>query len=767
MKSLIHKFIKKFYKNGVVASFLISYMAILVFPIIFNVMNYNLSQKTVKNVLESYNVNFLNKTVNEVDVNLYSIKQTMLNITLDKTFSEFQYVEYPFTPDEMFEVVSVKENVQKFETANQIISEMYVYYTSSNMIFGSSNVYTPQVFFELLDENNKYNSFEDWLKNMQSANTSVFNNVHITKMKENDTQMLTFVCKSATKKNGQPLMTGIIFVDIDRVKGIIENEFKNINGIIYVFDNKGNEIIKTDEKGFDLSGEFTKFNNDSNKYSYLTLNGNEYLSCRHISSVNDWHYILLMPTKESLVSLYRMKNILLINILMALIFGVGLVILFSMKNAKPIHQLLNKFIAIENNSFSEKNIWEYINKSTDMIIQNDKNLKESLQQYKPIIRKSYLLEILNGSENNRKSLEFFEISFPYSNFIVLLFDFTHDKVFLEENLVEERIKKELFLVSKIELQFNKKYISYTLEVEKGIIGVILNMAENDPIIDTIEMIKGELEVSANVLLTVAVGSKVTDITKIKNSYLLAKEALAYKIIRGAGSLILADELNKSTNHAIISIFDSNRERLIMEAIRNGNCEDAISLLENFTDELKNANLPIEFARCQFFSMMNIGFRVLSEIDVDYTNIFEDSNNPFDGIRKCSTIIEMSDKLEDVFRRVCQYISECRTLVKSNVINKIISYIDANYSDQNIGLTSLSESFNLSVSYLSYLFKEQTGTKFNEYLNSVRIENACKLLKNTNVSINEISLKVGYSNVVSFNRAFKRIYNMSPGQYRDL
>lgn len=67
--------------------------------------------------------------------------------------------------------------------------------------------------------------------------------------------------------------------------------------------------------------------------------------------------------------------------------------------------------------------------------------------------------------------------------------------------------------------------------------------------------------------------------------------------------------------------------------------------------------------------------------------------------------------------------------------------------------------------MSSIFKEKTGINFSEYLNTLRIERAKELLTNIDLRIQDIALQVGYQNVNSFIRTFKRSSGLTPGEYR--
>lgn len=83
------------------------------------------------------------------------------------------------------------------------------------------------------------------------------------------------------------------------------------------------------------------------------------------------------------------------------------------------------------------------------------------------------------------------------------------------------------------------------------------------------------------------------------------------------------------------------------------------------------------------------------------------------------------------------------------------------------LSLLADLCGLTPSYFSRLFREAMGAPVFEFINRVRIQKACGLLKRSELSVIEIALSVGYNNVSFFNRYFRKVMNMSPREYRNL
>lgn len=92
--------------------------------------------------------------------------------------------------------------------------------------------------------------------------------------------------------------------------------------------------------------------------------------------------------------------------------------------------------------------------------------------------------------------------------------------------------------------------------------------------------------------------------------------------------------------------------------------------------------------------------------------------------------------------------------------QICQYIESNY--RSVSLHELSNVFRYSPNYLSQVLKKTTNHGFSTLVYLVRINNACRLMRNSSrATINEIANKVGYSNINSFYRHFRRFTGMSP------
>lgn len=100
---------------------------------------------------------------------------------------------------------------------------------------------------------------------------------------------------------------------------------------------------------------------------------------------------------------------------------------------------------------------------------------------------------------------------------------------------------------------------------------------------------------------------------------------------------------------------------------------------------------------------------------------------------------------------------------SPLIRKVIDTIQLNL-DQPINVSTLAKRFELKPSNLANQFKKETQKTISEFTHELRLKEAVYYLKNSNLSISEISRLVGYSDQNYFTRIFKKYYQTSPSQY---
>ncbi|MBQ9251685.1 MAG: helix-turn-helix transcriptional regulator [Clostridia bacterium] len=235
-------------------------------------------------------------------------------------------------------------------------------------------------------------------------------------------------------------------------------------------------------------------------------------------------------------------------------------------------------------------------------------------------------------------------------------------------------------------------------------------------------------------------------------------------------------------------FVMGRERVVTYGDLSANLEDVLPRAQKITNGISQAlalnnreRLDEQISELLRFlkntSMSPFAFRMIYN-DVIDTLTRSQAAKLADGreardfydiftLTSCQTI----DDLDELLRRLCDQLMreeaepQGQTPPAEDPISQAARYIDAHFTDPEISMAAIAESFDLSTAKLSLSFKERMGLTPSDYLTLLRSEKAKELLRETELTIREISVQVGYYDSGSFIRRFKQVVGETPLQYR--
>ena len=209
------------------------------------------------------------------------------------------------------------------------------------------------------------------------------------------------------------------------------------------------------------------------------------------------------------------------------------------------------------------------------------------------------------------------------------------------------------------------------------------------------------------------------------------------------------------------------ENELMEAVSKGQTHKADLLLAGFssfsfeqrvTDPLRNAQ--------NYCIIMNTLLRKAAEQGgVHPLHLNSTSSGYAIRIEQLHTLESVPTLMTDMFRDYCQLVRKHATKNYSPPVQKTLLYIESNLTE-NLSLRTLAETLNVSSSYLSSLFRKETGQTLTDYINRRRVRHAMHLLKTTRLQIQTIAQHCGIMDVQYFSKIFTRVAGMTPKEYRE-
>lgn len=284
----------------------------------------------------------------------------------------------------------------------------------------------------------------------------------------------------------------------------------------------------------------------------------------------------------------------------------------------------------------------------------------------------------------------------------------------------------------------------------------------DEIKEYVENLKDIIENDLKCSISVAVSDSMKGIRSLDKLYKQVDLAISYKFFKGNGSIIFYKcikntDLNYDFCHMSVD--------LLFEEIKNNNAAEIRKRIKNvFHFFCKNHTVP-EAIKAY---IENVEFEIIRYVI--------DMNGNIDGFSKRLMELnnsigkEMVDNLKSDFTEFCIFVADyINTISKNNykdIIKEMKSYIRDNYN-KDINLKIIAKDLYVSPVYLGRLFKKSAGIPFNEYLHRVRIEEAKKLLRRTNMKVSDIAKSVGYNDTEYFAGKFKLITQSAPSEFKNM
>ncbi len=262
---------------------------------------------------------------------------------------------------------------------------------------------------------------------------------------------------------------------------------------------------------------------------------------------------------------------------------------------------------------------------------------------------------------------------------------------------------------------------------------------------------------------IAIGRPVSNIKEIHTSFNDACEILTQRFDYMEKSILFFDELRANSTTFYYPLEFENK---LIENTLYGEQETVSRMLSELIDanlyelSLNKVNLT-EFK----FAITATIKRITKMMGKTACDIFGENNIIYLNISHASTSDELKKNITDIFSRLFEYKHENTTQKQRKLSSDILKYIEDNYT-RDISLTDISENFSISPGHISRILKNDVGIRFKELLDNIRITESKKLLTATNMTVNRIAEKIGYNNVQTFNRLFKRHTGFSPKEYRE-
>jgi two-component system, response regulator YesN len=760
-------------KSKIFIKFFLSFLLVLVIPAsgIFISIYYTVAHVT-KEELTSLNVKILDNVRNTIDSYMSMLNTTTYQLSASSSILKL-VAHTDETPQETMDAIRrIYDALKAIQAQDGVFYSMSVYIPDRDIVISSrTSYYDSKLFYANFFNFKDMSSSQFWQYVKDTGYSRLLPAKDIHTNVDSVHNVITYVHPMPLNYNRAKAFF-IALIDTNQVQKLLSND-EITQGHFKISDRQGQNLMLSsnfpeglDRKEPNILGE--------EGYSEISSAGDRYIAVYNRGKLVNLNYVYYIHENTLLGKLPYIKMISAAIFIACLMLGIYLSYTQTNQHYAPVKGILKLINAnVSKSSDGAKEEYSIISDTLyDTFIENIE-FKREIQGQFTMLKANFLAQLLQESHlyddnETRELLDFYKIVFDKPYFQVAIMNLTDLSMFYENTKVEGIRKNPYYIFELASSFFLEKGYPINIACSNGQhLAFISNISQPDRSSEFSDAIM-ELQEFLRAKFSVCIHGGLSEIHEgIKNLHRCYREAfttLNYSLNEDSSMLsFYTDTVSEIDN----IYYPLEKEVQIINNIKAGNNEGVRLLLDEIHEvNFQERKLSYEMLGCLLNSLVSTALKAYEQITPDDPEFINQSI-------KALYLMQNNFESEDVFQQVvnlchklCNHASEKLRGKNQKIITHVIEYIKVNYTDCNLSLIMIADNFNISYYYLSRMFKEETGENFADYLNWYRMEKAREILSSSTISIQNVAFSVGHTNSNTFIRSFKKLYSITPGQYRE-
>lgn len=749
--------IKKFFSlRSVKKSWLLSYIAVIVVMLLLILCAENI----FFNVVVEDTVRLKNEELSTFSSKMDSLTEECKLFAVNLTANERFMLSFTKVPKTSAEHYALKEIAAELRREMKSVEKFFVYIKNENMIVSYlGHICTPRHYYDIYYSDSAL-SYEEWMNEFLTRKYSGYH-VFENKSAEGVGRLARFCYIFPMKQLYNEDIT--IFAEIESTS--YESELAKLDDgsdvSVLIYDDSEKRYFS---KGKNIPDSSQLKKGEKERAFYDTFIDSRRVVMRVMSSdFAEWKYAFAIPYSTFWARLIQVRYIGIAIFILIAVMGFLGIYLITKYNYKAVANIIKK---IESNfsgsSVSEENEYARINKMIDVASQYSRKMENQHKQE----RVNLILKLMLGVAPKESEQEEIKTLFTTNTFITAAFcapDY-EEKLFPGENISRtEKSEAIKLIITNIFTELMEPYGSIdTVELNNMtfLFSPLEKYVENATCIicDETANMRKIISEHFGVDILCGISSPVKSIDDISISY---REAL---------SALDSVEKNSKTGISIYSkksvlaksyYYPIDQMQYLMMLLSRGEKEDALHQI-GIIFEINSAVFEVEnlakalitdIAATIMKAALNIGYKIDAEKLMDCAKTA--------GRRAIDSVFEsyISD--------ICEFASGGSVSKETTMIDKINEIIAENYTNTEFNVNMIADILNVNANSLSVIYKRKTDGNILEYIQSLRVKEAKRLLEESDISLDDVSQQAGFGSNTTFRRVFKKCTGISPGIYREM
>jgi AraC-like DNA-binding protein len=734
------------------------FIFLLLFSIYYLYGNY--AEEKIQKGLQAEASNELSLFNASLDNLMQQIKNMTVQFSLDPAINSL--LKDPYNTSK-YDYILVRDELTKVATSNDLLYSMYLHIRiNDKVITTSEGIYNRKEFYD----RGLLNDYFDKQRQSPEYQYRV-----LTDQDQKPVKLLTIIQKLPVYKE-EALGGLVVNVREDALIHSLNQLDGHLAGNMFI---ENNRLINWDRKGLtgeDIDDMLADLDRSEKGFVQVKSKKESYYAIVLKSASPNWTYVKMISERryQSLLNHEKKNAVYIMCLLFLICLGASFFMLRNM--FAPWKQLLSRLNPSNQPHYRRTFLGDEIkavNHSVDRMLQENHQFRQSFEEQLQIVRDKLLMDLLWGQIYDRTQLEermgYCQFTFPGPKFIIV--------VAAIDNLSKEAIGDYPKLLAAkihakhiIEQVFSRKIAISGVLLDENYLAFILNI-DRDIKHDWLRKTLASACTAVNKLLmkrnsgfvSFSFGPPVNDLFKLRDSFMSARRRINYRSFFH-DHIAFHDEQEESAEYE----YPMQLQKEIINGIKTGNPEVIKHVLDPFFEQAEESGNYVYPDIQQALSLLMSG--VMSELWMqgeDLRGLL--SVSKIRKILECENKDRLKEQIYEHFLAIMDVVSSERKSEANKKVAEMIKIMEKRYTEV-FSIQQLADEVMLTPAYLSRIFKESTGRTPLEYLTYQRIKRSFDLLRVEELTIKEIAERVGYREVRSYIRFFKRQEGVTPGEYRN-
>ncbi len=391
-------------------------------------------------------------------------------------------------------------------------------------------------------------------------------------------------------------------------------------------------------------------------------------------------------------------------------------------------------------------------------------LRRRYEESLPVLRELFYTRLLSGQlrpEQVQDRAARYEIDLPQGLWTTALVHV--------DGLGDEGERDELLLLSVqsfLEKHFALEGCAARVVLYGDMAALLVHLDREDrlyPLLEELERLSRLSQSYLGLRLTTGVGLPCRGPEELNRSAAGARSALDYRVLAGGGRVIYIGD--QEPQSAAAPSFEEEDQRVLSAAVKLGTQEQLEAVVRELMERLRHAGLSL--SKCDLFllEVVTCLVRLTRSGGLPVEEVFGEGFTGAVSVSDFSSLEELGNWLAERCGRLHDLLGRRRSDSAWQMVERAKDYIAGHYTDEQLSVEALCSHIHLSPTYFSTLFKREVGLSFTAYVTKVRMEEAARLLRETDEKTYRIAEATGFTDPNYFSYVFKRHFGLSPSKFR--